>query len=180
MAAALQVSSSKVFDLLALRQWREVGSIEAMLQDEEDHEEGEEFACESVFAAAATPPPLGASVCEAVEQVLSEPERQVIQLRYGLAEEGDETLSLARVAVLLGVSVTTVAVRERRAHQCLHWALAPSLGLERGEPPVVAPQVICVVCGEMVPPKVGGGLPRVYCSDTSRRKAYRLRQREVA
>jgi RNA polymerase primary sigma factor len=169
LAQATGLSFTQVFEVQTFRQWVKMESIEAF---QEEHEErGDEEPYRSLFEVAPFSEPRCAAVRQAVEEVLTERQRVVINLRYGLAEGAGQGMKHTEIAALFGINWEVSSRQESKAKQRLRVALAPLVNESA---------VCCVACGKPVPQRVFSR-PRRYChNNVCLYAARKLRKQEVA
>jgi len=174
LAQALGVREARVVDLLTWRKWQRVESVEGLLQRCEMEEDRLEFV--SLFEAVVVAADWRSErVREAVAQALTVHQREVVRMRYGLAEEDGRPYSQLEVATHYGTSPQAVCTVEQAAHKRLRRVLAASCEIEQPEP-VVVPLVSCAICGKMA--EQGARRARHYCSAACKAAAYRQRRRQ--
>jgi len=169
LAQVAGLSSTQVFDVQTFRQWLKMESLEAW---QEEHEQrGDDESYRSLFEVAPFAEQRCAAVRQAVEDVLTERQRVVMNLRYGLAEGAGQGMMHTEIAALFGINREVSSRQESQAKQRLQVALAPLVN---------EPAVCCVVCGKPVSQRVLSR-PRRYCHNNACRYAARkLQKQEVA
>jgi RNA polymerase primary sigma factor len=169
LAQAAGLSSIQVYEVQTFRQWLKMESLEAL---QEEHEQrGDDEPYRSLFEVAPVSELRCEAVRQAVEDVLTERQRVVITLRYGLAEGAGQSMMHTEIAALFGINREVSSRQESQAKQRLQVALAPLVN---------EPAVCCVVCGKPVPQRVLSR-PRRYCHNNACRYAARkLQKQEVA
>lgn len=171
IAQATGYPPAEVFEIQLLRRWRETISLHVFVEEGERDED--EIECAPVFAAAAETGVHDAEVQQAMQEALTQRQRQVIALRYGLVEGVGQGMTHAEVAAQLGVSRSDSAHIEMSAEERLRQRLGGIVGLA---------VICCVVCGKLVPQRVVTR-PRRYCQNNHCRWAARKLlqvEREVA
>jgi RNA polymerase sigma factor (sigma-70 family) len=129
LAAQMQLSVAKVCELVGYQQRQDVASLEAVVQA---HEGEEEPAFVSAFAAAAEemrPLPWSEVMAQAMQTMLTERQRIVMQLRCGFGERSGPMRTQEEVAELAGIACVTVRRAERQAKGQLQQALASVAGV---------------------------------------------------
>src|SRR2546429_6407300 len=129
LAAHMQLSVEKVCELVCYQERQEVASLEALVQARASEEEP---AFVSAFAATAEQmhvQPWSELIEQAMQTMLTERQRTLVQLRYGFGEDGGSIRTQKEVAELAGIAWITVLRDERRVRAVLHEALA---GMETG------------------------------------------------
>src|SRR2546429_4245050 len=124
LAAHMQLSVEKVCELVCYQERQEVRSLEAMVQARADEEEP---VFVSAFAAAAEqmqPQPWSELIEQAMQTMLTERQRTVMQLRYGFGEGCGPMRTQEEVAELAGVAWITVLRDEKRGKAALRPVLA--------------------------------------------------------
>jgi RNA polymerase primary sigma factor len=131
LAAHMQLSVEKVCELVCYQQRQEVSSLEAMVQERAAEEEA---AWVSAFAVAEPrcPQPWDELIAQAMQTLLTERQRTVMQLRCGFGEGSGPMRTQKEVAELAGVAWITVLRDERRGKAMLREALAV-VGTSMGE-----------------------------------------------
>jgi RNA polymerase sigma factor (sigma-70 family) len=117
IAQAMGIKERDVLELVVLQK-QEVVSLQAFPTDDDD------LSIEEVIPDSATPTPAHDlfSSLDAVLERLPERERIIVRLRYGFHD--GQPYSQREVAGLLGISLSTVAALDRRAHMRLRKALS--------------------------------------------------------
>ena len=131
LAAHMQLSVDKVCELVCYQERQEVASLEALVQARASEEEASFV---SVFAATAEQmrvQPWSEVIEQAMQTMLTERQRTVVQLRYGFGEDGGRVRTQKEVAELAGIAWITVLRDERRVKGVLREALA-SVGTGMG------------------------------------------------
>ena len=124
LAAHMQLSVEKVCELVCYQERQEVSSLEALVQARASEEEASFV---SVFAATAEEmrvQPWSELIEQAMQTMLTERQRTVVQLRYGFGEDGGSMRTQKEVAELAGIAWITVLRDERRVKGVLREALA--------------------------------------------------------
>jgi len=124
LAAHMQLSVEKVCELVCYQERQEVASLEAVVQARASEEESSFV---SVFAATAQEmhvKPWSEVIEQAMQTMLTERQRTVVQLRYGFGESGGSMRTQKEVAELAGIAWITVLRDERRVKAVLREALA--------------------------------------------------------
>ena len=124
LAAHMQLSVEKVCELVCYQERQEVSSLEALVQARASEEEASFV---SVFAATAEEmrvQPWSELIEQAMQTMLTERQRTVVQLRYGFGEDGGLMRTQKEVAELAGIAWITVLRDERRVKGVLREALA--------------------------------------------------------
>src|SRR6266704_762733 len=124
LATHMQLSVEKVCELVCYQERQEVASLEAVVQARASEEE---VSFVSVFAATAQEmhvKPWSEVIEQAMQTMLTERQRTVVQLRYGYGESGGSMRTQKEVAELAGIAWITVLRDERRVKGVLREALA--------------------------------------------------------
>jgi len=134
IAGVMEVSEQKVCELLLWRDREQIGSIEAILEENEVHDclfaslfeeaEAKETAHQQMVRQ---------KVEEAIETALRPRQQQIIRLRYGLDGEASESRTHRTLAQLFGTQEHCICQSEARARVRLGQALAPLYGLPSEE-----------------------------------------------
>lgn len=163
------MSAAEVYEVQVWRRWRRAESLHA-LQAEQERADGE-LPCSPVFVQAHESRVSPAVVQQAMAEVLTQRQQQVIGLRYGLLDGDGQGMTHPEVAARLGVTVSDSAHIEMNAERRLQQRLGGLVGL---------PVICCVVCGQPVPQRFLGR-PRRYChTNQCRWAAKKILAREVA
>jgi len=125
LAAEMGVSEAIVQELHEIEQ-RQCTSLNALLQEKNAEEVFDFVALYQSFCDEKTESQ--EMVSQAVEAVLTDREREVVQLRYGL---GGQCMTLVDVGCQLGVAPSTVSMAESRAKKRLREVLAPVVLAEK-------------------------------------------------
>jgi len=123
LAAHMQLSVDKVCELVCYQQRQEVASLEAVVQARASEEESSFV---SAFAATAEQMRVQSwseLIEQAMQTMLTERQRTVVQLRYGFGEDGGRVRTQKEVAELAGIAWITVLRDERRVKGVLREAL---------------------------------------------------------
>jgi RNA polymerase primary sigma factor len=129
LAAQMQLSVAKVCELVGYQQRQDMASLEAVIQA---HEAEGEPAFVSAFAAAVQemrPLPWSEVMAQAMQTMLSERQRLVMQLRCGFGEGSGPMRTQEEVAELVGIAPITVRRAEQQAKGQLRQALASVAGV---------------------------------------------------
>jgi len=124
LAAHMQLSVEKVCELVCYQERQEVRSLEAVAQARAGEEESVFM---SAFAAATEqmhPQPWSELIEQAMQTMLTERQRTVMQLRYGFGEGCGPMRTQEEAAELAGVAWITVLRDEKRGKAALREALA--------------------------------------------------------
>ena len=124
LAASMQLSVEKVCELMCYQHRQEVSSLEAVVQARAAEEEP---VFVSAFAAAAEPTcsqPWSELIEQAMQTMLTERQRTVMQLRCRFGEGSGPMRTQEEVAELAGIASITVLREERRGKAVLREALA--------------------------------------------------------
>jgi RNA polymerase primary sigma factor len=133
IAHKMQLRPCQVRDLVMASQQRQVESLQTLLGDE-DAEERHDFAQlfqQAEAAEVSRQEALEVAVQQALDTVLTERQRQVVTLYYGLAGHACQTQK--RIAESFGVSEPAIRSAEQRAKRWLRVALAPVCGMTQDE-----------------------------------------------
>ena len=134
IATEMEVSEEKVAELLLVRDREQIGSIEAILAEEEV----QDCIFTSLFEMAeatetARQEMVRQRLHEAIETALPPRQQQVIRLRYGLDGEANEYRTHRTLAQMFGTQEHSVCGTEARARVRLRKVLAPLYGLPSDE-----------------------------------------------
>ena len=128
LAVHMQLSVEKVCELVCYQQRQEVSSLEAVVQARASEEEA---LFVSAFAAAAQqrhPPSWSELIEQAMQTMLTERQRTVMQLRCGFGEGCGPMRTQEEVAELAGIASITVLRDEKRGKAALRPVLAAVAG----------------------------------------------------
>ncbi len=135
IAVELKMSEAKLVEWLDLSERGPVASLHALLDEDEDLIDClgltglyESSSCDEQRSVV-----VGEVVRQALDQSLSLRQRQVMELRYGLASETSRVHSQSEVAALVGSPYQSVQRWERQAKGVLCVVLAPVCGVLEGE-----------------------------------------------
>src|SRR2546429_2015374 len=129
LAAHMQLSVEKVCELVCYQERQEVASLEAVVQARASEEESSFVSAFAATAEQMRVQPWSELIEQAMQTMLTERQRTVVQLRYGFGEDGGSIRTQKEVAELAGIAWITVLRDERRVRAVLHEALA---GMETG------------------------------------------------
>src|SRR6266566_3930397 len=134
IAKEMEVSEEKVCELLLLRDRERIGSLEAILEEDEVHD----CIFRSLFEMAeasetARQEMVRQRLHEAIETAPPPRQQQVIRLRYGLDGEANEYRTHRTLAQMFGTQEHSVCGTEARARVRLRKVLAPLYDLDQEE-----------------------------------------------
>jgi RNA polymerase primary sigma factor len=134
IAKEMEVSEEKVCELLLVRDREQIGSIEAILEEDEV----QDCIFTSLFETAEAPETARQEMVrqrlyEAIETALRPRQQQVIRLRYGLDGEAHEYRTHRTLAQMFGTQEHCICGTEARARERLRKVLAPLYGLPSDE-----------------------------------------------
>ncbi len=132
LAAQMQLSVEKVCELVCYQQRQEVASLEALTQAREGEEEPAFVSAFEAVAEEMRPRLWSEVIAQAMQTMLTERQRVVMQLRCGFGEGSGPMRTQEEVAELAGIARVTVQRDERRVKVVLRQALA-EVGAERCE-----------------------------------------------
>src|SRR6266550_5707724 len=124
LAAHMQLSVEKVCELVCYQQRQEVTSLEAVVQARANEEEPLFVSAFAAVAEQMRVQPWSELIEQAMQTMLTERQRTVVQLRYGFGEDGGSMRTQKEVAELAGIAWITVLRDERRVKTVLREAFA--------------------------------------------------------
>ena len=124
LAAHMQLSVEKVCELVCYQERQEVRSLEAVAQGRADEEEPLFVSAFAATAQQMRPQPWSELIEQAMQTMLTQRQRTLMQLRYGFGEGCGPMRTQEEVAELAGVAWITVLRDEKRGKAVLREALA--------------------------------------------------------
>jgi RNA polymerase sigma factor (sigma-70 family) len=176
VATAVALLYEQVEHLLLVERLRFATSLEALQETDERQEDEYSFAPLFASEQKARPTWKSERVRQAMQVALTDHQREVLSLRYGLSDlYADSGLSQGEVATLLGVRHGAVEATELAATNRLRAVLASAL-TEQGALQVTSTRP-CEVCEQPVVQTYGR--VRRYCSRTCERRAVQERRQRL-
>jgi len=129
LAAEMGVDACEVVDLLEVRRRKQVASLQGLVAEDRD-EDTYSFVSlftNAVVADTARQQELEEVLQKALEAVLTQRQREVVQVRYGLDDTDGRVQSQQEAAALLGVSRENIRNVERMAKAKLSQVLRPAV-----------------------------------------------------
>lgn len=171
VAAALGMSERKVHELRSCRHWKEVESLQGLVEEDEEEDRHdfvglfEQYVNEANWR--------NERVREAVASALTKRQEEIIRSRYGMDEQDSRELSQTEIAARYGVAPESIGYSEHAAYRRLYPVLASSCQMAVESQRV---SLTCGQCGRVFPQRFAGRRDDLYCSDKCRGAARRVRE----